>query len=81
MRLPRDITGRELADLLRRHFDYETVRQTDSHLRLATSMGGEHRVTVPVGGPVGAGTLAAVLSDVAEHQGMTRADLEGRLFD
>ena len=80
MRLPRGLSGRELATLLRRHFDYEVVRQTVSHLRLATTMGGEHRVTVPAGGPLRVGTLAAILSDVAEHQGMTRADLELRLF-
>jgi len=43
-------------------------------------MGGEHRVTVPAGGPLRVGTLAAILSDVAEHQGLTRADLEGRLY-
>jgi len=80
VRLPRDLTGQELATLLRRHFDYEVVRQTGSHLRLATSMGGEHRITVPAGGPLRVGTLAAILSDVAEHHGLTRADLEGRLF-
>lgn len=80
MRLPRDLTGRELAALLRRHFGYEVARQTGSHLRLATSMGGERRVTVPAGGPLRVGTLAAILSDVAEHQGMTRAELEVRLF-
>ncbi len=44
VRLPRDITGRELAALLSLYFDYEVVRQTGGHLRLATSMGGEHRV-------------------------------------
>jgi predicted RNA binding protein YcfA (HicA-like mRNA interferase family) len=80
VRLPRDLAGRELAALLRRHFDYQVLRQTGSHLRLATSMGGEHRITVPAGGPLRVGTLAAILSDVAEHQGITRADLEGRLF-
>ena len=80
MRLPRNLTGRELATLLRRHFGYEVVRQTGSHLRLATSISGEHRVTVPAGGPLRVGTLAAILSDVAEHQRMTRADLEVRLF-
>jgi hypothetical protein len=42
VRLPRDITGRELTALLRRHFDYEVVRQTCNHLRLATTMGGKH---------------------------------------
>ena len=80
MRLPRDVTGQELATLLRRHFDYQVVRQTGSHRRLATSVGREHRITVPAGGPLRVGTLAAILSDVAEHQGITRADLEGRLF-
>ncbi|MGH9098777.1 MAG: type II toxin-antitoxin system HicA family toxin, partial [Acidimicrobiales bacterium] len=65
MSLPRDLTGRELAALLRRHFGYEVVRQTGSHRRLATSMGGEHRVTGPAGGPLRVGTLAAILSDVA----------------
>ncbi|MHB2024585.1 MAG: type II toxin-antitoxin system HicA family toxin [Mycobacteriales bacterium] len=80
MRLPRDITGRELAAHLRRHFDYQVVRQTGSHLGLATTMGGKRRVTVPASGPLRVGTLAAILSDVAEHQGITRADLEVRLF-
>ncbi len=35
---------------------------------------------LPAGGPLRVGTLAAILSDVAEHQGITRADLEERLF-
>jgi len=34
VRLPRDLSGCELATLLRRHFGYEVVRQTGSHLRL-----------------------------------------------
>ncbi len=80
MRLPRDITGSELAALLSRQLDYEVVCQTGGHLRLATSMGGEHRVTVPAGGPLRVGTLAAIFSDIAEHEGNSRADLEGRLL-
>jgi hypothetical protein len=36
--------------------------------------------SVPAGGPLRVGTLAAIFSDVAEHQGITRADLEARLF-
>jgi predicted RNA binding protein YcfA (HicA-like mRNA interferase family) len=80
VRLPRDLSGRELAALLHRHYGYEVVRQTGSHLRLATTVGGEHRVTVPVGGPLRVGTLAAVLAEVAAHHGITRAELEDRLF-
>lgn len=69
MRLPRDLSERELANPLRRHFDYEVVRQTGSHLRPATTMGGKRRVTVPAGGPLRVGTLAAILSDVASIRG------------
>src|SRR5579862_3255699 len=57
-----DQQAEELAALLRRHFEHQVVRQTGSHLRLATSMGGEHRITVPAGGPLRVGTLAAILS-------------------
>jgi hypothetical protein len=56
------------------------TRQTGSHLRLTTSERGEHHVTVPHHDALRLGTLAAILSDVAEHFGMSRADLVERLF-
>lgn len=80
MRLPRDLNGRELAALLHRHYGYEVARQTGSHLRLTTTVSGEHRVTVPAGGPLRVGTLAAVLADVAAHHGIARVELEETLF-
>lgn len=45
MRLPRDLSGRELAKALRA-FGYESTRQSGSHMRLTTSQMGEHHVTV-----------------------------------
>jgi len=78
--LPGDLTGRELSTLLRRHFGYEVVRQSGSHLRLSTVVSGEDRITVPAGGPLRVGILAPILGDIAAHQGMTRAELEERLF-
>jgi len=80
VRLPRDLNGRQLAALLHRHYGYAVVRQTGSHLRLTTTVKGGHRVTVPAGGPLRVGTLAAVLVEVAAHQGIGRAELEGTLF-
>jgi predicted RNA binding protein YcfA (HicA-like mRNA interferase family) len=80
LRLPRDLSGRELAGLLRQHFGYEMVRQTGSHVRLVTALEGEHRVTIPLGGSLRVGTLAAILSEVARHLGITRAELEEQLF-
>jgi predicted RNA binding protein YcfA (HicA-like mRNA interferase family) len=45
-RLPRDITGHQLTKSLST-FGYEITRQTGSHLRLTTSINGEHHMTVP----------------------------------
>jgi len=39
MKLPRDIGGKELADLLST-YGYEITRQTGSHLRLTSSIRG-----------------------------------------
>ncbi|MGH9063800.1 MAG: type II toxin-antitoxin system HicA family toxin [Acidimicrobiales bacterium] len=80
MRLPRDLGGRELAGLLGRHYGYEVVRQTGSHLRLARMADGEHRVTIPAGAPLRVGTLAAILAEVAAHLGIPRAQLDQELF-
>jgi predicted RNA binding protein YcfA (HicA-like mRNA interferase family) len=47
VRLPRDLGGEELAVLLGR-YGYEVTRQTGGHMRLTTTRGGEHHVTIPV---------------------------------
>jgi len=80
MRLPRDVGGEELAGLLRR-YGYEITRQTGSHLRLTTTQGGEHHVTIPRHGSLRVGTLGAILNNVAEHLGMPRQALVKSLFD
>lgn len=49
-------------------------------MRLVTMRGGAHRITIPADGPLRVGTLAAILSDVAEHSGVSRAELENQLF-
>ena len=74
MRLPRDVSGVDLARRLKQ-FGYEITRQTGSHIRLTTSQDGEHHVTVPAHTPLRVGTLSAVLSEVATHLGMSREDL------
>jgi predicted RNA binding protein YcfA (HicA-like mRNA interferase family) len=66
MKLPRDLGGDELVALLRRH-GYEVTRQTGSHMRLTTVVGGEHHITIPRHKPLKARTLNSILKDVAEH--------------
>ncbi len=79
MRLPRDVSGDDLAKALGA-LGYRLTRQTGSHLRLTTTERGEHHVTVPRHGALRVGTLAGVLGDVAEHFGVTREELAERLF-
>ena len=74
MKLPRDVTGTELAVALKR-FGYRFVRQRGSHIHLVTGRSGEHHVVVPDHQPIKSGTLGALLKQVAEHHGMTRDEL------
>ena len=68
MRLPRDLDGNYLVKALRL-CGYELTRQTGSHMRLTTSMNGEHHVTVPKHSSLRVGTLSGILSDVAAEVG------------
>lgn len=81
MRLPRSLSGTELAGLLRRNYGYTIVRQTGSHLRLtSTFQESEHHITVPRHNPLRVGTLNAILSDVADYLGIDRQALLEELF-
>ena len=79
MRLPRDLSGDELADLLKR-YDYKITRQAGSHMRLTTTEKGEHHITIPRHKSLRVGTLSAILRDVAEHLGISRQELQEALF-
>lgn len=79
MRLPRDLSGEQLAKALP-VFGYGVTRQTGSHLRLTTTEGGEHHITIPRHNPVRVGTLAGILGDVAAHFELSRAEVAERLF-
>jgi predicted RNA binding protein YcfA (HicA-like mRNA interferase family) len=78
-RLPRDVSGQELAKLLE-VFGYAVTRQKGSHLRLTTFQGGEHHVTVPDHDSLRAGTLSGILRDIAGHVGLSRDDVFNQLF-
>jgi len=79
MKLPRDVSGADLAKR-RGRLGYEVTRQTGSHLRLTTTEGGQHHVTIPNHDPLKVGTLAGILNDVAAHLEISRDELVQRLF-
>ncbi|MBI3885337.1 MAG: type II toxin-antitoxin system HicA family toxin [Opitutae bacterium] len=67
MRIPRQVSGAELAKALRA-LGYELSRQDGSHLRLTTALNGTHHVTVPNHKTLKVGTLiGGVIKPVAAH--------------
>jgi predicted RNA binding protein YcfA (HicA-like mRNA interferase family) len=80
VRLPRDISGRDLARVLRR-YGYEVTRETGSHMRLTTQQGGEHHITIPDHASLRIGTVAGILADVATHFNIDRSALAAELFE
>ena len=79
MRLPRDVSGEDLATRLSR-LGYRVTRQTGSHLRLTTDQHGEHHVTIPRHPSLRIGTLSAIIADLAQHHHLDRASVITLLF-
>jgi predicted RNA binding protein YcfA (HicA-like mRNA interferase family) len=80
LKLPRDLSGPRLAQLLRQ-YGYQSNRQTGSHIRLTSTIKGmEHHVTIPSHESLKVGTLSAILADVASYLEIDRATLSENLF-
>lgn len=79
MKLPREIGGEDLAKLLKK-YGYEITRQTGSHMRLTTTLHGEHHITIPAHKYLKIGTLSSILSDIAIHFKIDKSDLIRDLF-
>jgi predicted RNA binding protein YcfA (HicA-like mRNA interferase family) len=80
LKLPRDVSGHELARALA-NFGYQVTRQSGSHMRLASNFKGtEHHVTIPAHDPLRVGTFSQILNDVSAYLEMDRDSLLRALF-
>jgi len=79
VRLPRDVSGDDLARHLAR-LGYQPTRQSGSHLRLTTGRNGQHHITIPRHAALRIGTLAAVLTELESHHRLDREALLDLLF-
>jgi predicted RNA binding protein YcfA (HicA-like mRNA interferase family) len=80
MKLPRDLSGRELAGLLRR-YGYVVVRQSGSHMRVSSTLKkSENHLTIPDHRALRTGTLNRILNQVATYLEMDRNQLNRELF-
>lgn len=66
MRLPRDVSADKLIKQICK-YGYQVTRQTGSHIRFsATTMNGEHHITIPNHDPIKIGTLSSIIKDICK---------------
>lgn len=75
MKLPRDLSAKELIKYLSK-YGYQVTRQTGSHIRL-TRISNEdvHHITIPNHNPLRIGTLASIIKDTCSHLGISKEEL------
>ena len=74
MRLPRDVAPQSLIRALS-VYGYHLTRQTGSHIRVTTQIGGEHHEVIPNHKAIKIGTLQRILSSVAKHHSISADEL------
>jgi predicted RNA binding protein YcfA (HicA-like mRNA interferase family) len=72
MKIPRDVSGTHLADVLCRRWQYTKVHQVGSHIVLETSEPAHQRIAIPDHHPLRLGTFSSILRAVARHKGVGR---------
>jgi predicted RNA binding protein YcfA (HicA-like mRNA interferase family) len=80
MRLPRNLSGRELLGGLERAFGYRKVHQEGSHVILETGSPRHHRIAIPDHRALRLGTLNGILRAVAQAQGLPKEEVIRLLF-
>ena len=72
MKIPRDLGGQHLVQVLCRRWGYRVIHQKGSHVVLETDEPSHQRIAVPAHKFLRIGTLNAILSAVAKHKGVKR---------
>ena len=72
MKIPRNVSGRRLADVLCQRWQYSKVHQAGSHIILETSEPSHQRIAVPDHHTLRLGTFSSILRAVAQHKGVSR---------
>lgn len=75
MKLPRDVSGRDLAKALCRDWSYRQVHQVGSHIILQTDHPLPHRISIPDHSPLRIGTFNAILRAVARIKQVSKDEV------
>lgn len=77
MRLPRDLSGPDLVEVLRRSWGYRRVHQEGSHIVLETDAPSHQRIVLPAHRVLRLGTLNSIVRAVASHKQGEAGDRRG----
>jgi predicted RNA binding protein YcfA (HicA-like mRNA interferase family) len=75
MKIPRNLRGKTLAEVLCRHWGYEVVHQQGSHIILDTQSPSHQRISIPSHSPLRIGTLNNILKSVSGHKQVSKQDI------
>jgi hypothetical protein len=78
-RIPRGLSGRRFKEYAER-LDYSYSRGNSSHMILTTQRDGEFTICVPDHRELSLGTLSDLLTDMARHHGISKAEIIALLF-
>jgi len=72
MKVPRNLSGRELGHLLTKNLGYKIIHQRGSHVVLETEDPSRHRIAIPDHKALRIGTLNAIVKAVAQHKRISK---------
>ena len=75
MKLPRNLSGADLTNTLCKHWGYDKVRQSGSHIILVTQIPSHQRIAIPNHKTLRIGTLHTILRSVSNHKKINRQDI------
>jgi predicted RNA binding protein YcfA (HicA-like mRNA interferase family) len=75
MKIPRNLKGQILVDVLCRHWGYKVVHQEGSHIILDTQIPSHQRISIPNHSPLRVGTLNGILRTVSMHKKVSKQDI------
>ena len=80
-KIPRDVSGREMAKLLK-IYGYNIIKEKGSHIRLLSDFkGSEYKITIPDHIQIKIGTLNNILNDISRYLEMSKEQLVQELFE
>jgi len=75
MRIPRNLSGQTVAQVLVKNLEYRVIHQRGSHIVLETDEAAHQRIAIPEHRSLRIGTLNAIIRAVAAHKHVSKDEI------